>query len=94
MRYRIRFLLETTTDRANIKAYLDQFYAGSAKRFFVLLKKKISRLKDFPYSCQIYEDNTDYRKLIVGDYLVFYVVNEDEKFVEIHRILHSSRDIR
>jgi len=31
--------------------------------------------------------------LVVDDYLVFYMVVENVKCVEIHRILHSSRDI-
>jgi plasmid stabilization system protein ParE len=59
-----------------------------------LLKKKTNRLKTHPYSCPVYEDVPDYRKLVVGDYLVFYIVNEDAKIVEIHRIFHGSRDIR
>jgi hypothetical protein len=32
--------------------------------------------------------------LAVGDYLVFYMVNEEEKTVEIHRIFHGSQDVR
>jgi plasmid stabilization system protein ParE len=40
-----------------------------------------------------YEDDTDYRILVVGDFLVFYMVKEDGKIVEIHRIFHSTQDI-
>lgn len=50
--------------------------------------------RDFPYSCPIYEDDPDYRTLVVGDYLVFYMVNEDDKIVEIHRIFHGSKDTK
>ena len=94
MKYRIRYLPDTVEDRANIRDYLSQYYKGTAKRFFDLLKKKIARLKDYPYSCPIYEDDPDYHRLVVGDFLVFYVVNEDEKIVEIHRVFHGSLDIR
>jgi len=94
MKYRLRYMDDTVTDREHIKAYLSQFYPGTARKFFALLKKKTVRLKTFPYSCPEYEDVPDYRKLVVGDYLVFYVVNEDAKTVDIHRILHGSRDIR
>ena len=94
MKYRIRFLPEAKVDRAEIKEYLDKFYAGSAERFFSILKSKISHLGNFPYICSVYDDDPDYRKLIVGEYLVFYMVNEDEKFVEIHRIFHGSQDIK
>ena len=94
MKYRIRFLPETVTDRKEIKIYLSQYYESTVTEFFRLLKEKIARLREFPYACAAYDDDPDYRKLVVGDYLVFYMVNEEQKTVEIHRIFHGSRDIR
>ena len=93
MKYRIRYLPETVSDRNEVKAYLAKYYESTVNDFFALLKEKTTRLKEFPYSCPIYEDDPDYRKLVVGDYLVFYMVNEENKTVEIHRIFHGSRDI-
>ena len=93
MRKGVRYLPKAISDQANIKAYLSQFYPGTNQRFFSLLKKKIAILKTYPYSCPVYEDDSDYRKLVVGDYLVFYMVNEETEIVEVHRILHGSRDI-
>ena len=93
MKYRIKFLPDAKADKDDIKAYLDTFYAGTAKRFLDSLNSKITRLKDFPYLYPTYEDDPDYRVLVIGDYLVFYVVIEDGKFVEIHRIFHGSKDI-
>jgi plasmid stabilization system protein ParE len=93
MKYRIKYLPETATDRAEIRTYLIQYYESTVRMFFALLKKKISRLKEFPYSCPIYEDDPDYRRMVVGDYLVFYMVNDDDKTVEIHRIFHGSQNI-
>jgi len=94
MRYKAKYFPETVSDREEIKAYLSQYYKSTVKNFFALLKSKIAQLKDFPYSCPTYEDDPDYHKLVVGDYLVFYMVNEDNKTVEIHRIFHGSKDIR
>jgi len=93
MKIAITFLPKAISDQADIKKHLSQYYPGTSKRFFSLLKKKIARLKTYPYSCPKYEDDPDYRKLVVGDYLVFYMLNEDAKIVEVHRILHGSRDI-
>ena len=93
MKPEVIYLPEALSDQANIKKYLSQFYPGTSQRFFSLLKKKIARLRAYPYSCPVYEDDPDYRKLVVGDYLVFYMVVENAKRVEIHRILHGSRDI-
>ena len=94
MRYRIKYLPETITDREEIRDYLSQYYESTVKRFFSLLKTRIVRLKKHPYSCPVYEDDPDYRRLVVGEYLVFYMINEDEKSVEIHRIFHESQDIK
>ena len=93
MKYRLKYMEDTISDRDNIKNHLSKFYPGTTKRFFSMLKKKITRLKTYPESCPIYEDDPDYRKLVAGDYLVFYMINEKEKKVEIHRILHGSMDI-
>ena len=93
MKYKVEYLPQTVTDRAKIKAYLSQFYPGTSKRFFTLLKNKISRLKAYPHSCPVYDEDPDYRKLVVGDYLVFYMVDDIAKIVEIHSIFHGSRDI-
>jgi len=93
MKTEVIYLPEAISDQANIKIYLSQFYPGTSQRFFSLLKTKIARLKTYPYSCPVYEDDPDYRKLVVGDYLVFYMIDENEKRVEIHRILHGSRDV-
>ena len=94
MKYQIKYLPDTVEDRETISTYLSQFYKGTATKFFALLKKKTERLKDFPYSCPQYEDDPDYRRLVVGDYLVFYMVNENKRIVEIHRIFHGSQDIK
>jgi toxin ParE1/3/4 len=94
VKYKIKYLPETVTDREEIRDYLSQYYTSTVKEFFALLREKTAQLKDFPYSCPEYVDDPDYRRLIVGDYLVFYMVNEDSKIVEIHRIFHGSRDIK
>ena len=93
MRYRVRYLPDTIRDREDIRAYLSQYYESTVKKFFSLLKEGIERLKEHPYSCPVYEDDPDYRRLVVGEYLVFYMIDEEKKFVEIHRIFHGSRDI-
>ena len=93
MKYRVKYLPETIIDRTEIRAYLAQWGENTVKKFFFLLKKKIERLKKFPYSCPVYEDDPDYRRLVVEEYLVFYIVNEEDKIVEIHRIFHGSQDI-
>ena len=51
------------------------------------------RLSEFPLSCSFVEDkileNKGYRKLIVDNYIAFYIVNEQKKEVVIMRVLYG-----
>ena len=55
------------------------------------------RLKEFPYSCRVYEPvkrlETEYRVLVIKKYLAFYTVLEKEKTVEIHRVVYGKMDL-
>jgi addiction module RelE/StbE family toxin len=93
MKYKISTLDEAYDDLKKIKKYLSQFYPGTVKKFVDLYKKRRDALRGFPFAHPVYEYNTKYRKLVVGDYLVFYIVREDTETVEVHRVLHGSRDI-
>jgi plasmid stabilization system protein ParE len=41
----------------------------------------------------VYEDVPLYRKMVVLDYLVFYIVNEQKRRVDIHRIISGRMDV-
>ena len=34
-----------------------------------------------------------YRRMVVGDYNLFYSVNDQKKIVTVHRIFHHSRNV-
>jgi plasmid stabilization system protein ParE len=57
------------------------------------LRKKISILKSEPCLYAEYEDDPYYRKVAVGEYAMFYHIDESTKIVEIHRILRASGDL-
>lgn len=91
---RIVMLNSASQDLRDIVAYISQFSKKSALDQYDQIITKIDRLKDFPELYGLYKPgrfDMPYRKLVAGDYLVFYVVNEDE--IQIIRILHGSRDI-
>jgi len=91
--YGIKYLPTFPADRDAVKAYLSRFYAGTEKRFFTLLRKKIRQLRDYPQMYPVYEGDPYYRKFVVGQYIVFYTIDESSATVEIHRILPGSWDI-
>jgi len=81
MKTKVIFLPEAISDQANIKNIYLNFIPAQA-RGFLLLKKKIARLKAYPCSCPVYEDDPDYRKLVVGDYLVFYTAVKKQNMLK------------
>ncbi len=82
-------------DLEDIVNYLAQFYESTAVQQYDRIVGKIQELAEFPEMYEAYSGgqfHQFYRRMPVDKYLVFYVVRDD--VIEIHRILHGSRDIR
>ena len=94
MSYKLIYTELVLYDIADIKEYLSGFYPGTWPRFAQKLENGISCLSSSPYMYEAYKSGSDYRRLIVENYLVFYKVKEPKKEVCIYRILHGSRDIQ
>ncbi|MBS3943562.1 MAG: type II toxin-antitoxin system RelE/ParE family toxin [Dethiobacter sp.] len=51
---------------------------------------------DNSYSCRIFQPikplEREYRVLLFKNYTVFYTINEQEKLVEIYRVIYAKRD--
>ena len=93
MKYNVRYSPLAKEDKKEIKTYLFKFYPETPLRFIASLKKHIANLKDNPYIYPEYPDNTDYRRILVDNYIVFYKVNDVIKQVDIYRILRASWDL-
>jgi len=93
MKYRARYLVTAKQDRETIKLYLNQYSLTAANRLFDRIKSRVELAKENPYAYPAYGRRPQFRKIVVGDYLVFYKVNEDEKTIEVHHILHGMMDI-
>jgi plasmid stabilization system protein ParE len=93
MAYKIRPLESALEDMDSIITYLSQFYPNTPKKFKTALKRRFATLRRMPRLYPVYPDKPAYRKMLVNEYLVFYKIDEEDKCIEIHRILHSSRDI-
>jgi len=93
LKYNANFLSLAIEDKKEIKAYLSKFYPETPKRFTVSLKKHISNLKENPYMYPVYSENQNYRRMIVDKYIVLYRIIEEEKKVDIIRILRASWDL-
>ena len=80
-------------DLNDIEEYLSKFYPGTVRNFFEKLKKKVTLLETMPYMCPEYDSDPFFRRMVIGDYLLFYAVDEERTQIVIHRVFHSARDI-
>ena len=92
--YNIILLSNAKSDLFEIVEYLSSFYKSTAIKKYDKIIESISKLKDFPYLGSEYKSvvsDFDYRKLVVDEYMVFYVVIDTT--IEIHNIINSKMDI-
>ena len=93
--YEVVYLPAAKKDLNEIISYIQTDAPESALNFLDKIDENISQLKHFPYKGKKLEDESlqskGYQILVIGNYLVFYVVFENKKIVEIRRILHGKR---
>lgn len=92
-KYKIIYLPIAQKDLTEILEYVQADNPTAALDLLDQIDQAVSNLELFPFMGQIPKDNRlqhlKYRMLIVGNYLIFYVVIG--KTVEIRRILHGKR---
>jgi toxin ParE1/3/4 len=96
--YKIKFTPVAEQDLDDIYDYIVNklFAETAANSLLEKIETDIMRLKGFPFSCSYVLDEAlksrGYRRFIVDNYIVFYLVNETEKQVVIMRILYGARE--
>ncbi|MGM0641912.1 MAG: type II toxin-antitoxin system RelE/ParE family toxin [Thermotogota bacterium] len=94
-KYEVIYLPAAKKDLNEIISYIQIEAPEAALNFLDKLDENILQLKDFPYKGKKPDDENlnskGYQILVIGSYLVFYVVFEKEKIVEIRRIIHGKR---
>lgn len=84
-------------DLEDIFNYLsNNLYAQkSAKDFIIKIEEKVMKLSDHPYLGPFVKDeklkSKGYRKIIVDNYILFYLINEADHEVVIMRCLYGGR---
>jgi len=69
-------------------------YPKKAMRIIQKIDNAVSKLTETPEMYQVYEDFPIFRRIVVEDYLVFYLIKEDERIVEIHRLIYGRKDFK
>jgi len=97
--YKLSYLPLANRDIADTISYIADGLLAQKAALDLLdaLDKSISRLKDFPYFCRVYQPvkplEQEYRIMPVKNYAVFYTVDEQKKLVEVTRVIYAKRDL-
>ena len=95
--YTIKMTPKAAEDLDNIYQYISEelFATSSATNILERMEKGIMGLREFPFSCNYVADeylkNKGYRKLIVDNYIIFYLAEEQMKQVIIMRVLYGKQ---
>ncbi|RJQ30442.1 MAG: type II toxin-antitoxin system RelE/ParE family toxin [Peptococcaceae bacterium] len=95
--YKLKFTPIANGDLYGIYRYISEHLVApkAANDLMDNIETSIMRLKDFPYSGSLVADDIlnsrGYRKLIVKNYIVFYLIDEAEEQVVIMRVLYGSQ---
>ena len=96
MVYKVKIYPAARQDLSDIVDYLNTLSQDTALKYYDLLTEEILSLREMPERCPRPRDLAlaakGYRYLIVGNYLVFYVVSGDT--VQIRRSLYGRRDYK
>lgn len=96
--YDIQITEPAEKDLYEIGAYISKelLEPEIAKKVFSEIAKGVNSLEDMPLrNALVADDRLDYkgiRKIMVDNYIVFYIVTDESKTVTIIRILYSRRD--
>lgn len=96
-KYIIKITPKAFEDLDEIYSYISNglYNEGAADNLMDKIEARIMRLKNFPFSCSFVLDeilkDKGYRKLIVENYIAFYLVREEERQVVIIRVLYGGQ---
>ena len=98
--YKLKFTPKAEEDLDEIYGYIATklFAETAAESLMDKIENAFMRLEEYPFSCSFVFDeplkSRGYRKLIVDNYIAFYLVNKSEKQVIIMRVLYGARDYK
>ena len=95
-KYKVKFTPLAESDMDGIYRYIFDTLGVpiAALNLIEEIEEKVKRLEDMPYSCPAAEDELlklkGYRKLVVKNFIAFYMVSDNEKLVTVMKVVYGA----
>ena len=99
MDYKVKFSQQAFDDIDNIISYIDHELCNpqAAERFYNIVHQKITLIEKNPYIYPLHHDEGLNKKglhfAVIGNYLLFYIIDEENSVVNIVRIVYGGRNL-
>ena len=97
-KYKVQLSIQAKNDYKSIIRYIryELLEPIIAEKYAELIRNELNSLEYQPQKFAIIDYDIikkyNFRKLIIKNYIAFYRINEDEKIVNVERILYSGTD--
>lgn len=98
VKYKVQLSIRAKNDFKSIISYIknELLEPSIAKRYAKLIKEEIQNLEYLPQKFAIIDPKIvkydNFRKSVIKNYIAFYRINEEEKIVNVERILYGGSD--
>ena len=91
-KYPVRLQDGIKEDIENIIRFKGWYSSSAPSRIVAKILDCLDDLAFMPYLGHVSDYDSDYRQISVEDYMIFYLVDEEREAIEVHYILHQSRN--
>lgn len=91
MDYRVLYTQRALNDLADIIGRIAEDHAEAAYRFGSSLLDHVDLLARFPLMGRVIRKRMSVRKLLHSPFIIYYLVDDDKRVVEILHVRHSAR---
>jgi addiction module RelE/StbE family toxin len=98
MQYKVKFLDEAENDILKIAYYISNelYNPTAATKLIKKMRQLANGLKEMPKRHPVYETyaplKQEFRKIVVGSYIMFYFINDEKKKVYIVFVMNEKQD--
>jgi len=99
MAFRSKFSEQAAKDVSDIITYIRKTLSNpqAAERFYQAVEKRRGKIQKHPYIYPLSRDERlraeGYRTAVIGNYLMFYLVDDDNEIVYISRVIYGKQNL-